>query len=120
MVEVWKDIEGYEGLYKVSNTGKVYSYKNNKFLSLKGGNSRGYIQVGLYKEGAQKMFCVHKLVAQAFVPNPKPNEFIVVDHLDGNKRNNNANNLEWVTQHENVQRAIRMHPEKWFYTKPNY
>ena len=105
MIEIWKDIKGYEGLYKVSNTGKVFSYKSNKLLSLKSINSGGYIQVGLYKSKKAKMFCVHKLVAEAFIPNPLSLD--VVDHLDENKTNNNVHNLEWVTQYENIMRSIR-------------
>ena len=62
------------------------------------------MSVGLYKDGKVKQFCVHKLVAMAFIPNP--NNFTVVDHLDGNKRNNCVENLEWVTQKENVHRCI--------------
>ena len=110
MKEIWKDVQGYEGLYKVSNLGNVYSYKSKKILkkyfpvfSL---GATGYNLVGLYKNGKQKMFGVHRLVAQAFIDNPL--NLPIVNHKDGNKRNNAVSNLEWCTQKENVAHAIAM------------
>ena len=118
----WKYIEGYEGVYQVSRYGEVRSVdhfvscKNGKYKLSKGVNrvfdttKDGYFQVGLYardidgKEfGSARM--VHVLVAKAFVPNPenKPQ----VNHIDGNKQNNDASNLEWVTAKENTEHAIR-------------
>ena len=109
--EVWKDIEGYEGLYQVSTCGNIKSLAKSR----KNGNGRYYIQkekllkqsftttgykkVELYKDGKRKSFKVHRLVAIAFIPNPdnKPE----VNHIDGNKINNNIDNLEWVTSSEN-------------------
>lgn len=109
--EVWKDIEGYEGLYQVSTCGNIKSLAKPR----KNGNGRSYIQkekllkqsftttgykkVELYKDGKRKSFKVHRLVAIAFIPNPdnKPE----VNHIDGNKINNNIDNLEWVTSSEN-------------------
>lgn len=99
-----KPIKGYEGLYSIDRNGNVFSHKRKRYLSLKAENSRGYIQVGLYKGEKVKMFCVHKLVAMTYIPNP--NNLPVVDHLDGNKKNNHISNLEWCTQKENVMRAL--------------
>lgn len=100
--EIWKDISGYEGLYKVSNLGKVYSVKRNKYMSLC--YSNGYDRVLLSKNGKSKNIFVHRLVAQTFIPNPnyKP----CIDHIDGNRANNNVNNLRWVSYKENNNNEI--------------
>lgn len=102
--EVWKDIKGYEGLYKVSNTGKVKSFQRNreKFLSDKY-YENGYLRASLSKNKKKKKVLIHRLVAETFIPNPenKPE----VNHIDGNKRNNNVSNLEWCTRCENVNHA---------------
>lgn len=109
MTEEWKAIEGYEGLYEISNKGRVYSVKRNKYLSPyevhQDAGLRGHRVINLYKNGVYKGFCVHRLVALAFIPNPK--NLPVVNHKDGNKQNNNVENLEWCTQKENVEHAIR-------------
>lgn len=98
-------IAGYEGLYSIDREGNVFSVKKQKYLSQSSICSGGYRQVGLYKNGACKMYCIHKLVATTFIPNP--DGCTIVDHIDGNKQNNRVDNLEWVTQKENVQRCIR-------------
>lgn len=102
--EVWKDVKGYEGLYKVSNTGKVKSFQRNreKFLSDKY-YENGYLRASLSKNKEKKKVLIHRLVAETFIPNPenKPE----VNHIDGNKKNNNASNLEWCTRCENVKHA---------------
>lgn len=105
--EIWRDIRGYEGLYQVSNFGRVKSFHFGKEklrkLVL---NDKGYLLVGLNKAGKTKKFGVHILVATAFLPNleNKPE----VNHRDGNKQNNHVSNLEWVTERENVQHAFRI------------
>ena len=92
MIELWKDIEGYEGLYQVSNLGRVYSKKTNRFLTMKKGN-HGYERVALFKDGKQKFYLKHRLVAQAFIPNP--DNLPEVNHKDEDKSNNCVSNLEW-------------------------
>lgn len=109
MKEIWKDIEGFEGKYQVSNTGYVKSLDFNhtgkeKILKNKV-NRQGYEYVTLYKNGKQYYPAIHRLVAEAFIPNP--NELEQVNHIDGNKKNNVAENLEWCTNLENMQHAIR-------------
>ena len=104
LMEIWKDIKGYEGLYQVSNLGRVRSlhYRNTnevRELFLKPHN-RGYLQVELHRYGDRKMFTVHRLVALAFVDGFAKNR--EVNHIDENKHNNRADNLEWVTTSENV------------------
>lgn len=105
MEEIWKDIEGYEGLYQVSNIGRVKSLKrtvNHKRLGVYTINERilsaadkglGYMVVGLSKNGKTKTLRVHRLVAKAFIPNPK--KFDLINHKDKNTSNNIVSNLEW-------------------------
>lgn len=104
MNEIWKEIKGYEGLYEVSNTGKVrsvshkiQSYGGRYFMTRplirKTRIVAGYVQVDLCKEGKKHEYKVHRLVAEAFIPHPSQLRF--VNHKDENKINNNADNLEW-------------------------
>lgn len=116
MAEIWKDIEGYEGLYQVSNYGKVKilpKFRNNgtngyvskEKLMKQCKHNLGYLFVVLSKNGKYKHFYVHRLLTQAFIPNPdnKPH----VNHIDGNKQNNSIDNLEWCTAKENVIHAFK-------------
>lgn len=98
MKEIWKDIKGYEGLYQVSNTGKVKILSKN-IIKKTTKVPKGYLRVGLTKNGKTKYFYPHRLVAQAFIPNlqNKP----CVNHKDRNVKNNNVDNLEWCTYKEN-------------------
>lgn len=105
MREIWKDIEGYEGLYQISNLGRVKSFKRyseGKILKARK-VTKGYLQVTLLKNGKGKNKKVHRLVAQAFIMNP--NNCPQVNHINGNKTDNTVQNLEWVTNKENVQHA---------------
>lgn len=105
MTEELKVIDGYEGLYSASKSGKIFSHKSNKFLSQGNPNSRwGYTYVHLIKDGNQKSCSVHRLIAKTFIPNP--NNLPCVNHIDGNKNNNCVDNLEWCTQKENVAHCI--------------
>lgn len=100
-MEQWKDIKGFEGLYRVSNTGKVFSIRRN--IMLKGKIDKyGYEAVVLWN-GKNNYRTVHRLVAEAFVS--KVEGCNVVNHLDCNKRNNNADNLEWTTVQGNTKHA---------------
>lgn len=113
MKEVWKPIEGYEGLYEVSNLGMVRSlwFRNNHALVRRDkimsatDNGNGYKIVGLRtpSDVRRHNYYVHRLVAAAFVPNP--NGYAVVDHIDHDRANNTAANLQWLTQKENVRRS---------------
>lgn len=81
--EVWKDVPKFEGLYKVSNRGDVFSIKRNKVLAKQNHNS-GYLMVRLYKNKCGFSILVHRIVAKAFLPNPK--KLPQVNHKDGNKK----------------------------------
>ncbi len=96
---VWRDIEGYEGLYSVSVNGEIYSHISNKKLKAVK-YARNYLGVNLYKNKKHKSQMVHRLVAKAFISNPKNKP--EVNHIDGDPSNNNVENLEWVTPSENV------------------
>ena len=96
MREEWKDIEGYEGMYQVSNLGNVKSLnyrRTGKERILKGRDVKGYLRVGLWKDGENKDYLIHRLVGQAFLENP--NNLPILNHKDENKYNNCVQNLEW-------------------------
>lgn len=116
--EIWKDVIDYEGLYQISNYGKVKSMKrclgrsNGKDLNLSEKlltcriDEHGYRKTQLWKNNIPKSIRVHRIVAFAFVKNP--NEFNEVNHIDGNKLNNNSTNLEWCNSAHNQSEAIRL------------
>lgn len=118
MEQIWKDIPEYEGRYQISNDGRVRSlerkvylesrgiYRTVKEITLKGSpDTLGYPTVALWKENKLDMRRVHRLVAEMYVPNQdnKPQ----VNHIDGDKTNNNFTNLEWVTMSENIKHAYK-------------
>ena len=106
MTETWKAIAGFEGLYEVSNLGRVKSLKFGKERILKPCKSTGgYLQVCLCKDGKAKQSNVHRLVAEAFIQNP--NNLETVNHKDEVKTNNVASNLEWMSQKDNINYGTR-------------
>ena len=116
-MEIWKPISGYEGFYEVSNLGRIRSLerivecsdgrkRKIKDRTLKGSSySGGYSGVTLHKDGCAKFVNIHRIVAEAFVPNPLEKE--EVNHKDENPGNNHASNLEWVTHKENINYGTR-------------
>jgi hypothetical protein len=113
ILEVFKDIQGYEGWYQVSNHGRVRSV--DRIVTYNNGNAvkyssqilsqfmkkNGYLQTTLYKNHNKKKFYTHRLVAFAFIPNDDSENKIEINHIDENKQNNDVNNLEWVTSSQN-------------------
>lgn len=110
--ELWSDIEGFEGLYKISTFGRVMSTLpsrnrkvTNELIILKPTNRRAYSCVSLHKNRLVKQCLVHRLVALAFIPNP--NQKPTVNHKDGVKTNNHVSNLEWATYPEQLNHAYK-------------
>lgn len=105
--EIWKDIKNYEGLYQVSNLGRVRSLNkcvkhSNHYMNLKGQILKlqidcqtSYKKIRLCKDGKYKQYSIHRLVAEAFIPNP--NNYPVVNHINENRIDNRVENLEWCT-----------------------
>ena len=116
-MELWKDVLGYEGIYEVSNIGRVRTKEGktthsvmhgtrtwkSRILKEKNPNGRD-IRVSLWKDKKERSYLVHQLVGEAFIENP--NNFNQINHLDGNPRNNHVDNLEWCSPKENVNHAF--------------
>ena len=105
MNEVWRDVVDYNGLYRVSNLGRVKSMRFNGRILTGSINHSGYMVVNLTKDGVTKHKFIHRLVATAFIDNPENKPFI--NHIDSNPLNNVIDNLEWCTQAENVHHAMK-------------
>lgn len=110
--EQWEYVDGYEGIYEVSTFGEVRSYRNskhgihNKSKILKQTKAaHGYPTVVLFKDGKRKTFCIHRLMAETFIPNPK--NYKCVLHKDDDKDNNSLNNLYWGSYKMNCKDRIR-------------
>lgn len=110
-----RTIKGYDGLYAVTKSGEVYSYRSGKFLK-QTVDSNGYLKVNLCKDGAKKTHLVHRLVAEAFIPNP--DNLPCINHVSENKLNNRVENLEYCSHAYNnaygtritrIQRAVYCH-----------
>lgn len=102
-IEIWKDVVGFEEYFSVSNLGRVRSKRKPNHiykLSLEG---KGYLRFGTTINGIHNTYKVHRLVAITFIPNPENKS--QVNHIDGDKLNNRVDNLEWVTNSENIQHA---------------
>lgn len=105
MVEIFKDIQGFEGLYQISNMGKVKSFQNGKEKILKEKrNSKGYLSVSLRKDKKNYSRKIHRLVGEAFVPNI--NNLPEIDHINTIRDDNRAENLRWVTHKENCNNPL--------------
>lgn len=103
MKECWKDIKGYEGVYQISNFGrlrKYYSYIKQERILKPMICSNKYLVACLYKNATQKKLLIHRLVAEAFIPNP--NNLPCVNHKDETRTNNRVDNLEWCSQKYNL------------------
>lgn len=121
MREIWKDIDGYEGYYQISNLGRVKSLgrniynSNGKFqrykkekIKIPKTTSDGYSAVTLSINCHNKTFSVHSLVANAFLDKPVSNEPLEINHIDTNRKNNCVTNLEWITHKENIAHSVML------------
>ena len=119
MEEIFKDIKGYDGLYQVSNLGKIKSLNYNRTgkekLLKQNINSNNYFKITLSKNNVRKNYCTHVLVAKTFIENP--NRLPCINHIDGNKQNNHIDNLEWVTYKQNTEHAYKRNLMKHFKVK---
>jgi hypothetical protein len=118
-VEEWRDIEGYEGLYQVSNMGRVKSlHRSGRILRPMHRNCDKYLRISLHKNGKVKYEYLHRLVAKAFIPNPY--NFPETNHIDTDPRNCKAYNLEWCTKKHNLNHYLtRLHKSKKIYCYDN-
>lgn len=125
--EIWKDVEGYEGSYQVSNLGRVKSlerivnhsiygkmYVGERILKTYNCNHDEYIRIDLKSNGIKDKKLVHRLIAESFIPNPENKK--TVNHKDGNKKNNNIDNLEWMTHSENHLHSYKELGRKGYFT----
>lgn len=115
IMENWKSIDGYKGLYEVSNLGRVRSldrivgnrwgkeHMRKGYVMTSTRTSKGYLGIQLFSNGIKKSFKTHRLVASAFIPNPL--NLDDVNHKDFDKSNNNVENLEWMSKEDNMQHA---------------
>lgn len=127
--EVWKPVKGYEGLYEVSNKGNVrsldrHSMWGNQYCLFKGKpmkphpNSDGYLTVGLHKNNQRKLYSVHRLVANAFIANPK--NLPCIDHINTIRDDNRVENLRWCTNKENSNNPLTRERLTWNKNKSVY
>ncbi|GBD73862.1 NUMOD4 domain-containing protein [Tetragenococcus halophilus] len=116
-MEIWKDIKGFEGMYQISSRGRVESLERIVMIKgfpakLKGrelhlfNRKDGYLTASLHNNGKEKRPAVHRLVAEAFIPN-KENK-AEVNHIDGNKQNNHVENLEWISREDNIKHGYKI------------
>ena len=100
---IWKDVKGYEGLYRVNNLGQIQNVIKGNILK-QFENTGGYLKVYLYKNRNRKTLSVHRVVCEAFINNP--NNYPQVNHLNMNKHDNRPENLEWCTQSHNIKHSF--------------
>ena len=126
MMEIWKPIKNYENLYEISNLGRIRkiggknqfgNYKVDKMITPYK-NEKGYLRVGLSKNNQRKVIKLHRLVAEAYIPNP--DNLPEINHKDGNKLHNCVDNLEWCTHKQNIKHSWENNLSKAKYSKENF
>lgn len=121
MQEIWKDIKGYEGKYQVSNYGKIkslnYKRTGNERIMKEYPSIKGYSRTCLCKNNKVKFHLIHRLVAEAFIPNPR--KCLEINHKNGVKTDNRVDNLEWCTRLENVRHSLLNNFKEFKYGENN-
>lgn len=125
-MEEWRDIKGYEELYQISNKGNVMRLtfrngtvtKNKRAAMHPFDNGSGYLLISLRKGKCRKNHYVHRLVAEAFIPEKRDKSKLVVNHKDHDRANNDVENLEWCTQKENVAASVHLMRKPRTHSKP--
>lgn len=111
MIETWKILSDYPE-YKISNLGRIYSFGRPRKKFIKGYEGEGYVLLHLFdKTGKQTTQRLHRILAQAFIPNP--NNLPEVNHIDGNKLNNDLSNLEWSSYKQNINHSVKTRLRKY-------
>ncbi len=114
-MEIWKDVIGYEGIYQVSNLGRMKRIAKNHLCNLKYqgeyylkpmDNGKGYLRMKLSNNGFSKRVMLHRIIAEAFIPNPLNKK--VINHINNNKKDNRIENLEWCSQSENCLHSVKL------------
>jgi hypothetical protein len=114
-MEIWKDVIGYEGIYQVSNLGRIKRISKNHLCNLRYqgeyylkplDNGKGYLRMKLSNNGSSKRVMLHRIIAEAFINNPENKK--VINHINGNKKDNRIENLEWCTQSYNCLHSVKM------------
>ena len=114
-MRIWKDVVGYEGLYQISNDGLIMNAKRHRVVKTHIG-TRGYYKLTLHKNGERHSAEIHRIIALAFIPNP--NNYPVINHINGIKTDNRVENLEWCTIQRNSQHAYDYHLKEVANNKP--
>ena len=118
-MEEWRDIPGYEGLYKVSDLGRVLSVRRDRMLK-PGINKSGYYTIALCKDSTQKTNYIHQLVAESFIGHSRCGYGYVVDHINGDKLDNKSTNLQILSNRENISKGNRDKNKTSKYTGVSY
>jgi len=114
-MEIWKDVIGYEGIYKVSSLGRIKRISKNHLCNLRYqgeyylkplDNGKGYLRMKLSNNGFSKRVMLHRIIAEAFIPNPLNKK--VINHINNNKKDNRIENLEWCSQSENCLHSVKL------------
>jgi hypothetical protein len=114
-MEIWKDVIGYEGIYKVSSLGRIKRISKNHLCNLRYqgeyylkplDNGKGYLRMKLSNNGTSKRVMLHRIIAEAFITNPENKK--VINHINCNKKDNRIENLEWCSQSENVLHSVKL------------